>query len=104
MKYVKTPFLIFLIFSLFILVSCDQKKRIETIETTENDSLNYYVQQLKDRTFSDSISLRYANSALRFINKTATTEKIIKEILGYKVYLFGNLRQRIALYIRLKNY
>lgn len=92
MKYNNIAFL-FLVTIILQFSSCKRQDNVEKSENFKNDSLNYYVQQMKDRTFSDTISLRYANSALRHINKTATNPKTINEILSYKIYFFGNLMQ-----------
>ncbi len=94
MIQVKTPFLIFLVISLFVVASCQQKNKIDTNVnvTIESDSLNYYVQQMKDSTFSDSLSLNFANLAYSHVNTKTTNPKTIEEILKYKVYLFESLK------------
>ncbi|WP_372767990.1 hypothetical protein [Lutibacter sp.] len=93
MKNLKIVFLFFLIFSLFQLESCKRQEKIETSQKAKIDSVSYYVQQMKDRTLSDSICLIQANLGLNHAIKIQSNYKIVKEILTYKTYLFGNLKQ-----------
>jgi len=93
MKNLKIVFLFFLIFSLFQLASCKRQEKIETSQKAKIDSVSYYVQQMKDRTLSDSICLIQANLGLNHAIKIQSNYKSVKEILTYKTYLFENLKQ-----------
>lgn len=93
MKYLKVTFLLFLIFNLFQFTSCDNKERIKTAKNSSLDSVSFYIEKMKDHSFGDSISLNYANKALKIAIETNPNSKSIEEILSYKVYLFGNLKK-----------
>lgn len=93
MKYLKVTCLFFLIFSLLQCTSCDKKERIETSKNPSLDSVSFFMQRMKDASFGDSLSLNYANKALKIAKKTSPDSKSIEEILNHKVYLLGNLKQ-----------
>lgn len=57
----------------------------------ESDSLDYHIKNMKDNSLPLSVSLKYANKAMEMAKKKELTSKQ-KEILAYKTYLFGNLR------------
>lgn len=93
MKYLKITFLFFWIFSLIQFTSCSKKEKIEISKKPSLDSVGFYIQKMKNPAFGDSICLNYANKALKLAKKTTPNSKNIDEILIYKSYLFGNLKQ-----------
>ncbi len=93
MKYLKVTFLFFFIFSLLQFTSCNNKERIETSKIPSLDSVSFYMHRMKDASFGDSISLNNANKALKIEKKTNPNSKRHEEILSYKIYLLGNLKQ-----------
>lgn len=93
MKNLKIASLFFLIFSLFQLESCNRKEKIETDQKAKIDSVSHFVKQMKDRTLSDADCLIQANLGLEHAIKSQPNTKIVEEILTYKIYLFGNLKQ-----------
>ena len=93
MKYAKVTGLFFLIFSLLQITSCNNKERIETSEKPSGDSVSFYIQKMKDASFGDAISLKYANKAIEIEKKTRPNSKQLEEILSHKIYLLGNLNQ-----------
>ena len=93
MKNLKIAFLFFFTFILLQFSSCSNQEKLEKVDKPTMDSISYYVQQMKDRTFPDSICLNNANLGLNLTNKIASNSKTIEGILAYKTYLFGNLNQ-----------
>ena len=93
MKYLKVTFLFFFIFNLLQFISCDNKQRIETSKKPSLDSVSIYMQKMKDASFGDAICIKYANKALKIEKKINPNSKNIEEILSYKIYLLGNLKQ-----------
>jgi hypothetical protein len=93
MKYLKITYLFFLVFGLLQITSCNNKKRVETSEKPSADPVSSYMQKMKDASFGDTICLKYANKALEIEKKNSPNSNRIEEILGYKIYLFGNLKQ-----------
>lgn len=73
--------------------SCNNKERIETSKKPSLDSVSFYIQRMKETSFEDSISLNYANKALKIAKKISPDSKSIEEILIHKIYLLGNLKQ-----------
>lgn len=93
MKYLKFTFLSFLIFGLMQFTSCSKKEKIEISKKSSVDSIDFYIQKMKDPAFGDSICLTYANKALKLAKKTTPNSKNTDEILSHKSYLFGNIKQ-----------
>jgi len=93
MNYLKITFLFFLVFGLTQFISCSKKEKIEISKKSSLDSVDFYIQKMKDPAFGDSICLAYANKALKLAKKNTHNSKNIDEILIHKSYLFGNLRQ-----------
>ena len=93
MKYLKVTSLFFLVFSLLQIASCNNKKRVETSEKPSADAVSTYMQKMTEASFGDTICLEYANKAIEIEKKTNPNSKRIEEILGHKIYLFGNLKQ-----------
>lgn len=92
MKYDNIAFL-FLLTIVLLLASCKRQFNVKESESITNDTLNYFVQQMKDRTHSDSVSLTFSNLALQQIDKASYNTNIIEEILSYKMYFFVNLKK-----------
>ncbi|HEY9169342.1 MAG TPA: ATP-binding protein [Lutibacter sp.] len=57
------------------------------------DSVDFYIQKMRDPALGDSICLNYANMALKLARKNTPNSKNIDEILIHKSSLFGNLKQ-----------
>lgn len=93
MKYLKVTFLFFLIFSLLQFTSCNDKERLETSKIPSLDSVSFFMHRMKDTSFGDSISLNNANKAIKIEKKINPNSKRHEEILSYKIYLLGNLKQ-----------
>ncbi|MFO7673350.1 MAG: tetratricopeptide repeat protein, partial [Lutibacter sp.] len=93
MKYIKVIFLIFLVFNLLQITSCNNKERIETSEKPSADAVISYMEKMKDASLGDTICLKYANKAIEIEKKTNPNSKRIEEILGHKIYLLSNLKQ-----------
>ncbi|MDO9037690.1 MAG: tetratricopeptide repeat protein, partial [Lutibacter sp.] len=74
-------------------MSCNNKERVETAEKPSADAVSSYMQKMKDASFGDIACLNYANKAIEIEKKTNPDSKRIEEILGHKIYLFGNLKQ-----------
>ena len=92
MKKLKFSFLFFLVFSFFQLVSCTSKEELKSSNTGTLDSISMFMQAMKNDTIDFKTRLKQANSAYQKIeNKNSDVR--IKEILAYKIYLFGNLKQ-----------
>lgn len=92
MKHLKIIFLFLLIFVLMQFTSCSKKEKIDKAKKSSIDSVDFYIQKMKDAASGDSICLNHANKALRIAKKTAPNSKSIEEILVHKSYLFGNLK------------
>ena len=93
MKYLKITIFFFLIFGLTQFTSCSKKEKIDIPKKSSIDSVSFYIKKMKDPAFGDSICLNFANKALKLAKKTTPDSKNIDEILVYKSYLFGNLKQ-----------
>lgn len=93
MKYLKVTSLFFLVFSLLQIACWNNKERVGTSEKPSADAVSSYMQKMKDASFGDIVCLNYANKAIEIEKKTNPNSKRIEEILGHKIYLFGNLKQ-----------
>ncbi len=93
MKYLKITFLFFGIFGLTHFTSCSKKEKIEISKKPLLDSVDIYIQKMRDPALGDSICLNYANKALKLAKKNTPNSKNIDEILIHKSSLFGNLKQ-----------
>lgn len=88
MKLVKVTFLFFCLWSLFQTISCTKQTINKSSETYALDSVNFFIQKMKDNNLGYSTRLQSANTALQYSNSLN-----LDSILRYKVYLLGNLRQ-----------
>ncbi|MBI9042742.1 ATP-binding protein [Lutibacter sp.] len=89
MKIVKVAVLFF---CLLQFSSCNKKEKIETSETSL-DSIDFYIEKMKDLNLVSTVCLKYADSALSLAKKESTDTLKIEEILNFKVYLLGSLMQ-----------
>jgi len=92
MKQINVTFLFFCIYNLFLFSSCNKKSFIDQEINTKSDSLDIFIVKMKDENFDYKTRLFAANRAFQWINilKDSSVEN---EILAYKIYLFGNLKQ-----------
>ena len=88
MKFLKTPFLFFFVFSLLQLVSCGKKEALKLSESVALDSINFYSQKMKDVSLSDSVRLNHSKSVLK-LSKGKNVDTTIIKTLGYSIYLYG---------------
>ncbi|SNR37098.1 hypothetical protein SAMN04488111_0960 [Lutibacter flavus] len=70
---------------------------------SKKDSLSFHLEKMKDVKLSPATGLYHANKALHLIDKE-TDIKTRKKILGYKAYLFGNLRNYDSAIFSTKKY
>lgn len=92
MKILKYTFLFFFVFSLFLLVFCTPKDEIQLANNNELDSISFFMQEMKNDTLDFETRLNSANIAFQKIGINKSDSRI-KEILAYKIYLFGYLKQ-----------
>jgi len=93
MKILIHTFLYFFVFSIFLLASsCAPKEELKASKTSDLDSISFYMQEMKNDTLDFETRLNRANSAFQKIGINKS-DSLIKEILTYKIYLFGNLKQ-----------
>ncbi|TEW77038.1 MULTISPECIES: tetratricopeptide repeat-containing sensor histidine kinase [Flavobacteriaceae] len=92
MKNLKFTFLFFVVFSCFLIASCTSKEEVKSSNTTALDSISLFMKDMKNNDLDFNTRLNRANRALQKIeNKRSDTR--IEQILAYKIYLFGNLKQ-----------
>ncbi|MBT8315987.1 MAG: hypothetical protein HKP59_00005, partial [Lutibacter sp.] len=92
MKKLKFPFLFFLVFSFFQLVSCTSKEELKFSNTSTLDSISIFMQAMKNDTLDFKTRLTNANSAYQKI-ENKNSDARIKQIQTYKIYLYGYLKQ-----------
>ena len=92
MKNLKFAFLFFVVFSICLLASCNSKEELKSSNSTELNSISFFMQEMKNDTLDFETRLNKANSAFQKI-KNQKSDSIIEQILAYKIYLFGNLKQ-----------
>ena len=92
MKYLKIAFLFFVVCSFLLLASCTLKEELKASKTSDLDSISFFMQEMKNDTLDFETRLNRANSAFQKIG-IDKSDSLIKEILIYKIYLFGNLMQ-----------
>mgnify|MGYP000944143493 FL=1 len=92
MKNLKFTFLFFVVCSLFLLASCSPKEELKASKTSDLDSISVFLKEMKNDSLAFETRLQSADKALQWINSTKDSLDT-KEILLYKIYLFGNLMQ-----------
>jgi len=92
MKNLKIAFLFFCIYNLFLFSSCNEKLSVNNEANTTIDSLAIFILKMKDENFGNKARLNSAERALQWINGTKDSSDK-NDILVYKMYLFGNLKQ-----------
>jgi len=92
MKNLKIAFLFFCICNLFLFSSCNDKLSVNNETNTKIDSLDTFILKMKDENFDYKTRLQAASKALLWINGTRDSS-VKNEILAYKIYLFGYLKQ-----------
>lgn len=90
MKNLKFTFLFFVVCSLFLLASCSPKEELKSSNNSKQDSISVFLQEMKNDTLAFETRLQSADKALQWIHSTKDSFDT-KEILLYKIYLFGNL-------------
>tara|TARA_R110001583_G_scaffold68241_1_gene194397 strand:- start:1141 stop:3081 length:1941 start_codon:yes stop_codon:yes gene_type:complete len=91
MKQLKVTFLFFCIINIAQASNFSNINYCNLIINIEQDSLAYFLKNMKNTSLSSDVSLMHANKALRLTkNKDSVSKQ--KEILAYKTYIFGNLR------------
>jgi hypothetical protein len=74
------------------MTSCTSKEELKSSNTTALDSISFFMKDMKNNELDFITRLHQANKALQKIeNKRSDTR--IEQILAYKIYLFGNLKQ-----------
>ncbi|MBT8316062.1 hypothetical protein, partial [Lutibacter sp.] len=63
MKKLKFSFLFFLVFSLFLLVSCTPKEELKPSNSSTLDSISFFMQAMKNDTLDFKVRLTNANNA-----------------------------------------
>jgi len=92
MKILKFTFLFFVVFSIFLLASCNPKDELQSSKNSELDSISFFMQEMKNDKIDFKTRLKQANSAFQKIGNNKFDSRI-KEILAYKIYLYGYLKQ-----------
>jgi signal transduction histidine kinase len=92
MKLLKVTFLFFCICTLFLNHSCNrnqiEKKEIKPLL----DSVDVFINKMRNENFDFKTRLNYANKALQETTNNTLDKRTI-ELLNYKIYLLGNLSQ-----------
>lgn len=92
MKDLKIAFLFFCLYNLFLFSSCNEKLSVNQEKSKIIDSLDIFILKMKDENFDYKTRLQSSSKALQWINITKDSSDI-NEILAYKIYLFGSLKQ-----------
>ncbi len=92
MKNLKIAFLFFCFCNLFLSSSCNEKLSVNNEANTKIDSLAIFILKMKDEKVDYKTRLHAASRALQRINLTRDSS-VKNEILAYKIYLFGYLKQ-----------
>lgn len=91
MKQFKVTFLFFCIWCLFQFISCNKKEVSKTSENLVLDSVDFFIQKMRNPTLKDINRLKYSNTALQYAENLKLNSKSI-EILNDKIYLLGKLK------------
>ena len=92
MKNLKFKALFWVVFGCFLVVSCTSKEELKTSNTSTLDSISLFMKAMKNDTLDFNTRLHQANRALQKI-ENKTSDARVEQILGYKIYLYGNLKQ-----------
>ena len=92
MKNLKVVFLFFCLYNLFLVSSCNEKLPVNNQVNTTIDSLAIFTLEMKDEAVGYTARLIATEKALQWI-KVTKDSSAINDILAYKIYLFGNLKQ-----------
>ena len=82
----------FVIFSCFLLGSCTSKEEIKSSNNSTQDSISVFMNAMRNNDLDFNFRLDQANKAFQNI-KNKESDARIEEILTFKIYLFGNLKQ-----------
>ena len=92
MKNLNFKFPFSVVFSVFLLGACTSKEEIKKTNTSTQDTIAIFLQEMKNDTLGYDIRLQSANKALHLVK--ATNDSVtINSILSFKTYLFGSLMQ-----------
>jgi signal transduction histidine kinase len=92
MKNLKISFLFFCFCNLILFSSCNEKLSVNQKKSDIINSLDIFILKMKDENFDYKTRLQSSRKALQLVNITKGSSDI-NEILSYKIYLFGNLKQ-----------
>ena len=92
MKLIKVAFLFFCIYHLFLFHSCNKNVVEKKKEKPIIDSVDVFILKMKDEIYDFKTRVNNANKALQKI-KNHKLDSRISEILEYKIYFLGNLKQ-----------